>query len=669
MNRTLVFVLVLVALAVAGFLIFKSLSPAPTTPATSQQNNQNQTQKPPATTPPSQTTQPATSNPQTNTSTPAGDTSTAIYTGNVKNPNVFVQASIAGVNTLDPAHSYDTASSELIMNIYDNLIAFDGPSIYKFVPMLATTVPTVENGLLKINPDGTMVMTFPMRTGVKFQSGKEMTPDDVVYSFQRIMVHSHPDSPAWIFLEDLLDVEDFGDLATKVGDDKACQMLLDSVHADGQNVIFKFPHPSTTFLARIAHGATWGSVTNKEFVIAHGGWDGKCGDWRKYYQLDKENLPLHAAADGTGPFKLERWTPGEVTVLVKNPGYWRGAAKLDRAEFRVVTEFGTRKLMIQQGDADMIDVPRPYISQMTGLPGIRTIYDMPLIADTTAFFNYDIPTEGNPNIGTGKMDGQGIPPDFFTDVDVRKAFNYSFNWKEFLDQIYLGEATQPNGPIPSSLPYVNKENPKYSYDPKQAEEHFRKAWGGKLWDIGFKFTIIYNEGNEQRKVAAEMLKENIEALNDKFHIEVRSEPSSTFLDDFRSRKVPIWISGWQSDFPDAHNFIQPYMHSQGAHAVREHLSKIANFDDEVIAAAHETDPAKRQAIYYHLQQEAYDLAIDIFMVDLTDREWQRTWVNGWSYNPIWPGTVRYLYGLSKQDNGQIDPRILTDMPGSKTDSW
>ena len=33
---------------------------------------------------------------------------------------------------------------------------------------------------------------------------------------------------------------------------------------------------------------------------------------------------------------------------------------------------------------------------------------------------------GNPNIGSGKLDGNGIPPDFFADINVRKAFLHAF---------------------------------------------------------------------------------------------------------------------------------------------------------------------------------------------------------------------------------------------------
>jgi peptide/nickel transport system substrate-binding protein len=590
-------------------------------------------------------------------------------TDGVKNPNVFVQASIGDADTLDPIHAYDTSSGQVIMNIYENLIAYDGPKIDTFAPMLATEVPTVENGLVNLADDGTMAMTFPIRTGVFFHNGDEMKPEDVAYSFRRIMVHSHPDSPAWILLEDLLDTQDLGDVASNLGDEMACQKVLDAVVVDGQNVTFNFPQPSATFLTRIAQGGSWGVIENKSFVVNNGGWNEDCSTWRDHYQVDKVDLPLHQITSGTGPFKLERWTTDDVIVLVRNDEYWREPASLARAELQVVPEFGTRKLMFEQGDADMIYVDRQDISQMQGLANTRTIYDLLAIQNTTAFFNYDIPTDGNPNVGSAVLDGEGIPADFFTDLDVRKAFSYSFNWDEFIEQVWLGEATKSFSAIPAALPYVNKENPTYYFDTAKAEEHFKAAWGGEVWEKGFKFSIVFNEGNQQRRIAAEILKDNIEALNDKFLIEVRAEPWPTYLDNMRGRKIPIFITGWRADFPDAHNFVQPYMHSQGAYAVRQSLSKVANYDDLIMAAAREIDNDKRADLYKELQMKAYEDAIDIFLIDPTDRNWQRTWLNNWTYNAMWPGMVRYLYGLSKVADGQLNSRVLTDVDGAKETSW
>ena len=43
------------------------------------------------------------------------------------------------------------------------------------------------------------------------------------------------------------------------------------------------------------------------------------------------------------------------------------------------------------------------------------------------------PSGGNPYIGSGELDGNGIPADFFSDVHVRKAFNYCFDYDAYID--------------------------------------------------------------------------------------------------------------------------------------------------------------------------------------------------------------------------------------------
>ena len=110
----------------------------------------------------------------------------------IKNPDTIIETTIGTVDSLDPAWAYDTASGEVIFNIYETLIFWDGTRTDKFVPMLATKVPSVENGL--ISEDG-LTYTFPIRKGVKFHNGEPLTPEDVEYSFERAMVQDRDGGP------------------------------------------------------------------------------------------------------------------------------------------------------------------------------------------------------------------------------------------------------------------------------------------------------------------------------------------------------------------------------------------------------------------------------------------------------------------------------------------
>jgi ABC-type transport system substrate-binding protein len=43
----------------------------------------------------------------------------------------------------------------------------------------------------------------------------------------------------------------------------------------------------------------------------------------------------------------------------------------------------------------------------------------------------------NPYLGSNKLDGNGIPSDFFQDVHIRRAFAYCFDWQPIVDDVYM----------------------------------------------------------------------------------------------------------------------------------------------------------------------------------------------------------------------------------------
>ncbi len=53
-----------------------------------------------------------------------------------KNPGIFVEQTIGDVDSFDPAWAYDTASGEQFTYIYETLMAYDGGSTSKYVPVL-----------------------------------------------------------------------------------------------------------------------------------------------------------------------------------------------------------------------------------------------------------------------------------------------------------------------------------------------------------------------------------------------------------------------------------------------------------------------------------------------------------------------------------------------------
>ncbi|HLJ59306.1 MAG TPA: hypothetical protein VKZ50_06215, partial [bacterium] len=84
--------------------------------------------------------------------------------GPIQNPDSLILLTYGDPESLDPAYAYDTTSDGIFWpGIYETLITYDGSVLSRYVPRLATEVPSVANGL--ISKDG-LTYTFPIRQGV-----------------------------------------------------------------------------------------------------------------------------------------------------------------------------------------------------------------------------------------------------------------------------------------------------------------------------------------------------------------------------------------------------------------------------------------------------------------------------------------------------------------------
>ncbi len=560
----------------------------------------------------------------------------------VKNPDTFVTLRFGSPESLDPAYQYDTTSYEIVYpNVYETLIAYAGSVTSNYVPRLATEVPSLANGLISKD---SLTYTFPIRTGVHFHDGSVMTPEDVRYSILRFMLQDQAAGPAWLLLSPLVGKD------TTREKDKIVVTYQDaarSVTVQGNNVVFHLKKPFAPFLSIIA---AWSFVMPRAWAAAHGDWDGSPGTWKKYNNPKLQDRYAFDHMNGTGPFKLQQWDrQAKQVILVRNDAYWRKPASLARVVVRTVEEFATMRLALQQGDADLIEVNRPQQSQVEGLAGVTIRDGLPNLYIQAYNFNFQINTEANPDVGSGKLDGNGVPSDFFSDVHVRRAFSYAFDYATFLRDGWRGKATQPNGPmVQGLLGYTpSPPAPKYSFNREKAIAEFKEAWGGKVWDTGFKFTTEFNTGNTARQIGAQILKDVVESLNPKFRIEIRNLAWPSFLQFVQppSRKGTMFQLAWQADYPDAHDFAQPFLASTGNFPVNIGY-KNPEADRLVDEAAATADPVKRAAIYRQLTNIAYNDAPYIFQAQRQQFKVMRSWVRGWYWNTIYGGED--YYPLSKE---------------------
>ncbi|MEM3627868.1 MAG: ABC transporter substrate-binding protein [Candidatus Bathyarchaeia archaeon] len=634
---------------------------------------------------------------------------------------------------IDPAWAYDTASAELLMNIYEPLLWFNRTEMATYIPRLAVSW-TLE-AIDEVSPEGLewkSRVTFKLRVPengyapVYFHSdgvndipgeGAQLTAVDVEYTFERLLITDAATGPSWMVWEPLTGGYAMSDLNETLTDlgwpvnettgwNTMCDEAIDhAIQQNGTHIWFNLIMPYEPFLQIVAQN--WGGILNKDWCVWHGDWPGmEVGDdW--YLWHDPETSPLYSsdpsapgpnldAALGTGPYMLDYWNKGSGNAwsIIKNPNYWMGwdtpfhpegwpagvtiNGHVERFTSNYIPEWTTRRLRFLGGVSDFCAVPRMYMGQVLGQPGIDCIYPLPVLACDAFFFNFlvkDTSTHLGRVLPNGTFAEDGCPPNIFEDQNVRLAFAHMFDYTTFLYAAFLNEAVSPPTPIIPGLAYHDPsigqtENPalgtkkKYgiSFEPPDTEaynltlavKYLQQAWGGQLWANGFTMDAVYNEGNLARQIAATLIKDAFDWINahygTKFTVKVTSIPWGAYRTEQRARVMPYFIVGWLADYPDAHNFAHPFMHSTGAFSRWQGYKGVTSFPNEefdthIEQGINTLNPAERQGNYTWLQQHYVDFAPGFVTAQAAGRHFERDWVEGWYYNPIYPGN--YVYDLWK----------------------
>ena len=194
---------------------------------------------------------------------------------------------------ITPAHS----SVRVYSKIYSTLVRFD--------ENMEITADLAEDW--DWADDQTLV--FQVREGVTFHNGDEVTAEDAVFSFARI-----------------LDEETGSHIASYFSS-------VDSIEAtDTYEVTFNLSSPDATLLTNFTNSSA--AIINQSVL--------------------EENGDLQQVAVGTGPFKLEEWVPDNRVTLLKNEDYYmEGQPALDSVEYYTMVDEASRLSAIRTGEVDM----------------------------------------------------------------------------------------------------------------------------------------------------------------------------------------------------------------------------------------------------------------------------------------------------------------------------
>jgi peptide/nickel transport system substrate-binding protein len=224
-----------------------------------------------------------------------------------------IVSNIDDMITLDPAVVYEYSGIQVIHNVYQTLVTFEGSDLQTIKPSLADSWETKDAG-------DHWELTFKLHPGNKFASGNPVTADDVVYSFNRVLTING--SPAFLFT------------------DVAGLKPEDIIAVDPETVQINLPKTASpgAFLAILTN--TVAGVVDSKVVKENEGSDNGAT-----WLLD------HSA--GSGAYVVDHWTKDVEVLLTANPNFGGDKPALTSILISHVPESSNQLTMLQKGDADI----------------------------------------------------------------------------------------------------------------------------------------------------------------------------------------------------------------------------------------------------------------------------------------------------------------------------
>jgi peptide/nickel transport system substrate-binding protein len=394
-------------------------------------------------------------------------------------PNSFQEGSIADADRLNPILASDGASRDITGLVFNGLVKYDEQM--NLVGELAESFEVSRDCLTAV---------FHLRKGVKWHDGVELTADDVLFTYEK--------------LKDTRIVTPYsGDFETV----KAVTAL------DRYAVKVEYKEPYAPGLE------IWGLGIIPEHLL-------------KDKDLNTDSFNRYPI--GTGPFRFKEWSSGQKIVLTASDDYFEGRPPIDEYIYRIIPDTATMFLELKALKLDFM--------------GLRAI-QYRLQTDTGLFrrqFNkFQYPALGYTYLGYNLLNPK------FSDIRVRRALSYAIDQQAIIDGVLFGLGRPATGPyIPESWAY-NPDVKPYEYNPDKAKELLAEAgWedtnqDGILDKDGqpFTFTILTNQGNEERRKTAEIVQQNLKKVG--VDVEIRVVEWQAFLHEFVDKKrFDAIILGW-----------------------------------------------------------------------------------------------------------------------------
>ncbi|MFN3981867.1 MAG: ABC transporter substrate-binding protein [Caldilinea sp.] len=506
-------------------------------------------------------------------SAPAADSSQPAAPAPASAQTIVV--ALAGApTTLDPADHRSRLSETVIRNMFDGLVTRDTTN--------GVHLELAESAEL-IDPQ---TWEFKLRQGVKFHDGSEMTADDVVFTFNRIIQENmieYPEphtSPRKGLIAPLASVEKVDDYTVRF------------------NLSAPWPPAMQLFVhQQIVPKAYLEAVGTQGFV----------------------EKPV-----GAGPFKFVEGQLDDQIVMERFDEYWGGAPTLPpvgpacvaRAVFRVIPEASTRVAALLAGEVHIIQaVPPELIATLEAAEGV--------VVKTAAGTQ---PKWMEMNVNQ--------PP--FDNKLVRQALNHLIDKELLVEALYDGRAVVLPGVLSPYNNFADNSLTPYAYDPETALSMLAEAGivdsdgDGRLEWNGAPWSFVVDSLDEHRTLAEAVVAQLQGAGID---ASLRLWEYSVVKPLLDAGERTAYLDDWGDSAFDPVGHMEAKWHGvePGSPYGRGNFSGYNNprVNELIKAGEIETDEAQRRAIYNEAQAILYDEAPAIFLILPEEVEASRANVTNW----------------------------------------
>lgn len=447
------------------------------------------------------------------------------------------------IDTLDP---YSTGFlGDVQATVFEGLVAPNSEA--KYVPVLATEVPTQENGGIVLKDNGQkMDVTYHLRPNVKWADGQPFTSADVKFTWEAVK------NPAFK-AESKGGTEDIESIDTP--DPLTVVAHYKRVAPDFKSTLFTF------------------GVFPKHVL------EGQDLNTTKFF--DK---PF-----GTGPFMVKEYKQGQYVVLTRNPYYWRKDKNgvqlpyLDQLIFKIIPDSNTIVTQLKSGEVQMAyGVPYSQAASLKTQSNLKVISSQQL-----AWSHLDFNVKG---------------PKALQDLKVRQAIAYSIN-KEALVKALGGYPKTINSVVLPIFPFYNPDVPKYPYDPEKANQlldsaGYKKGSDGIRRDSSgnpLRFRILSEAGRSQYELMEQVIIANLKAIG--IQGVADNKTGVAYRDAHYKGDYDLYLGGWITPAdPDYSIFYS----SNGALNGQGYSNP--KLDKDLAEANATIDPAKRKALLFDFQK-------------------------------------------------------------------